>query len=94
MALKVDLAGSCQTMLAYMADLQKGNYPLNARRPTGTLDMLLDPSNGRVQMDNAQLGRKYYETKVTYKIPTKRCEILTDSAVGGLCDTAQEPPLS
>ncbi len=62
-----------------------------ARRATGTLDALLDPSNGRIVMNNAQMGKKYYQTQVHYKIPTKACEILTDSSVGGLCDTAQEP---
>lgn len=62
-----------------------------ARRATGTLDALFDPSNGRVVMDNLQMGKKYAQAKVHYKIPTKRCEILGDSAVGGLCDTGAQP---
>lgn len=93
MALQVDLAGSCQSMLAYLGDLAKGNYPFLLGRKTGVLDFLLNPVNGSIKMDlnNTQQGRKYIETRVHYKIRTKPSEILTNSSVGDVCDTASEP---
>lgn len=93
MALGVDLAGSCQTILAYMGDLAKSNYPFLLGRKTGALDFLTNPMNGSVKMDlnNTQMGKKYVKTKVHYKVRTKACEILTDSSVGDVCDTAAEP---
>ena len=80
-------------MLKYMGDLAKGNYPFLLGRKTGVLDFLLNPINGSIKMDlnNAQMGKKYIETRVHYKIRTKPSEILTDSSVGDVCDTAAEP---
>lgn len=93
MALGVDLAGSCSTILKYMGDLTKQNYPFLLGRKTGALDFLTNPMNGSVKMDlnNTQMGKKYVKTKVHYKKRTKPCEILTDSSVGDVCDTAAEP---
>lgn len=91
MAVKVTgLAGACVNELLYMRSLTKENYAFDLRRPTGTLDMLLDPSNGRVVMNNTQMGRKYHSTTVHYKLRTKPCEILVGST-STLCDTATEP---
>lgn len=93
MALGVDLAGSCPQMLAYMRDLVKGNYAFDAGRAIGTIDFLLSPAGGGAKVDliSAQQGRKYFTTSVHYKLRTKPCEILTDSSVGDVCDTAAEP---
>lgn len=91
MALGISLAGSCATIVKYMREIQGKNYAFDKKRATGTLDFLLDPSNGRVQMDNTQMGKKYVETRVHYKLRTKTCEILTDASVGDVCDTASEP---
>lgn len=93
MALGVDLAGSCQTILAYMGDLAKSNYPFLLGRKTGALDFLTNPVNGSVKMDlnNTQMGKKYVKTKVHYKVRTKPCEILDENSTVDLCDTAAEP---
>ncbi len=93
MALKIDLAGSCVNILANMADLAKQNYPFALGRKTGMLDFLFNPVNGSVRMDlnSTQMGKKYVETKLLYKVRTKACEILADDAVGDVCDTPSEP---
>ena len=93
MAVGVDLAGSCSTILRYMGDLTKQNYPFLLGRKTGAIDFLTNPMNGSVKMDlnNTQMGKKYVKSKVHYKKRTKPCEILTDSDVGDVCDTAAEP---
>ncbi len=93
MALGIDLAGSCSNILANMADLTKQNYAFNLGRKTGMLDFLTNPVNGSIKLDlnNTQMGKKYVETKLVYKQRTKPCEILTDTEVGDVCDTATEP---
>src|SRR6478609_2702243 len=93
MALQVNLAGSCPQILANMADLTKQNYTFLMGRKTGMLDFLLSPGNGGIKMDlnNVQMGKKYVETKVTYKVRTATSEILTESSAIDLCDTASEP---
>jgi len=91
MAVKVSgLAGACVNELMDMRSITKQNYAFDARRPTGTLDFLLSPGNGRVVMDNTQQGRKYLETTVHYKLRTTPCSILTGTQAT-LCDTPQEP---
>lgn len=93
MALEVSLAGSCPQMLAYMRDIVGKNYAFDASRATGTLDFLMGPAGGGAKMDliSVEAGRKYHTTKVHYKLRTKPCEILTNSSVGDVCDTAAEP---
>lgn len=80
-------------MLKYMGDLAKGNYPFLLGRKTGAIDFLLNPVNGSIKsdMNNAQQGKKYVETRVHYKIRTKPSEVLTNDSVGDVCDTAAEP---
>ena|SRR6478609_7477577 len=93
MALFVDLAGACSTILANMKDLAKNNYAFMLSSKTGTLDFLTNPVNGSVKLElnNAQVGKKYVKTKVLYKQRTKPCQILTDASVGDLCDTPSTP---
>src|SRR5688572_32596995 len=93
MALGVDLAGSCEQMLRYMRDITGPNYAFDASRANGTLDFLTGPAGGgaRLDLNSVQQGKKYITTRVHYKLRTKACEILTDSSVGDICDTAAEP---
>lgn len=91
--LAVDLAGTCSTILANMKDLAKDNYAFMLTSKTGTLDFLTNPINGSVKLDlnNVQQGKKYVKTKVLYKQRTKPCQVLTNAAVGDLCDTPGTP---
>ncbi|HZI25097.1 MAG TPA: hypothetical protein VFD46_08470, partial [Chryseolinea sp.] len=79
----IDLAGSCQTILRYMGDLAKGNYPFLLGRQTGMIDALLDPANGSIKLDlnNTQMGKKFVKSKVVYKVRAKACEILEDDDI-------------
>ncbi len=92
MALKIDLAGSCSQLLANMKQLTKDNYTFEMGRKLGALDFLLSPGNGGIKMDlnNAQVNKKYVETKVTYKVRTATSAILTESSAIDLCDTPSE----
>lgn len=80
-------------MLAYMRELTGPAYAFDKGRATGTLDFLMGPAGGGAKMDltSVQEGKKYRTVKVHYKLRTKACDILTDDAVVGVCDTAEEP---
>lgn len=93
MALFVDLAGGCEKILRQMSDLTKNNYPFLLGSKTGIIDFLLNPLNGSIKLDlnNAQMGKKYVRTKLVYKKPTLACEILEDDDIPQLCDTGAEP---
>lgn len=89
----IDLAGSCQTILRYMGDLAKGNYPFLLGRQTGMIDALLDPANGSIKLDlnNTQMGKKFVKSKVVYKVRAKACEILEDDDIPSVCEPGDEP---
>jgi hypothetical protein len=87
-----DLAGVCEKILKQAKDYAGRNYAMNLTRQNGTLDFLLDPSNGSVKAELSQDAHRVVRGKVLYKQPTKSCEILTgdDAASTGICDTAIE----
>jgi hypothetical protein len=87
-----DLAGVCEKVLKQAEDYAKGNYPMNLEKKKGTLDFLLDPSNGSVKTELSQDSHRIVRGKVLYKQPTKSCEILTgdDAKDTGICDEAVE----
>jgi hypothetical protein len=93
MALFVDLAGGCEKILRQMSDLTKNNYPFLLGAKTGIIDFLLNPLNGSIKLDlnNAQMGKKYVRTKLVYKKPTLACQILEDDDVPSICDDGAEP---
>lgn len=89
----VDLAGSCAKIVRELQDIAKDNYGFLLGRKTGMLDAMLDPSNGSIKLDlnNVQQGKKFVKTKLHYKVRTKPCEILQDSAVPSICTAGAEP---
>lgn len=89
----VDLAGSCAKITRELEDIAKNNYGFHLGRKTGMLDALLEPSNGSIKLDlnNVQAGKKFVKTKLHYKVRTKPCEILQDSAVPSICTEGAEP---
>src|SRR5690606_29170657 len=93
MPLHVDLAGICEKILRQMSDITKGNYPMYLGAKTGILDFLLNPMNGSIKLDlnNAQQGKKAVKTKLVYKRPTLACQILEDGAVPTTCEPGDEP---
>ncbi len=89
----VDLAGACAKIVREMEDIARNNYAFGLGRKTGMLDALLSPDNGGIKLDlnNVQQGKKFVKTKLHYKIRTKPCEILADSAIVSLCSEGSEP---
>src|SRR6185295_14507462 len=89
----VDLAGTCENILRYMGDITKNNYPFLLTKKIGMIEMLLDPSNGSIKLDlvNAQVGKKVVKSKVVYKVRAKSCEILEDGDVPSICEAGLEP---
>jgi hypothetical protein len=87
-----DLAGVCEKILKQASDYAGRNYAMNLERKNGTLDFLLDPSNGSVKTELSQSAHRIVRGKVLYKQPTKACEILDgeDAKSTGICDAAIE----
>lgn len=89
----IDLAGACAKITRQMSDITKDNYPFLLGKKTGILDFLLNPMNGSIKIDlnNAQVGKKFVKTKLVYKKPTLACEILEDGDVPTTCEEGDEP---
>lgn len=89
----VDLAGTCERLLANMRDITGPNYAFDLTRPNGTLDFLFSPMGGgaRADLSSVQEGRKYRTVRVHYKKRFNRCDLAHDAAVGDICDTPAEP---
>jgi hypothetical protein len=91
-SINFDLAGVCEKILKNAKDLAGANYAMNLGRLTGTLDFLLDPSNGSVKTELSQRGKNMVRGRVIYKQPTKACEIIDgeDARETGICDETVE----
>jgi hypothetical protein len=87
-----DLAGVCEKILTNARNYAGANYAMNLEKKLGTLDFLLDPSNGSIKTELSQKGKNLVRARVTYKQPTKSCQILDgeDAKSTGICDTAIE----
>jgi hypothetical protein len=87
-----NLAGVCEKVLTNAAKYAGPNYAMNLERKLGALDFILDPSNGSIKTELSQKGKNKVRGRVTYKQPTKACEILdgADAQNTGICDDAIE----
>jgi hypothetical protein len=87
-----DLAGVCEKLLTNAKRYAGRNYAMNLERKLGALDFLLDPSNGGIKSELSQKGKNLVRGRVTYKQPTKACEILDgeEARTTGICDTPVE----
>lgn len=87
-----NLAGVCQAILKNAKDLAGQNYAMNLEKKLGTLDFILDPSNGGIKATMSQNGKNVVRAKVLYKQPTKSCQILDgdDAKSSSVCDEGIE----
>jgi hypothetical protein len=87
-----NLAGVCQAILKNAKDLAGPNYAMNLEKKLGTLDFILDPSNGGLKAEYSQKGKNIVRAKVLYKQPTKSCQILDgdEARSSSVCDDGIE----